>query len=108
HARGEARRFGGFGSVPRAVDHRNERPDRRRPHDAEIARLMLGSQRRAGDSPRDDPAVTLDATAVEHRGHPTNFLIVTVVPLPTCDVISNSSISRLDPGRPMPRPLPVE
>src|SRR5262245_62202874 len=37
----------------------------------------------------------------------THFFIVTMVPLPTSDAISNSSISRREPRRPNPRPLPM-
>src|SRR5687767_853593 len=34
--------------------------------------------------------------------------MVTTVPVPTADAMANSSINRRAPGRPMPRPLPVE
>jgi len=34
-----------------------------------------------------------------------HFVAVTTVPLPTSEAMSNSSMSRLTPGRPMPRRL---
>src|SRR5438034_215834 len=42
------------------------------------------------------------------RGHRSHFFTVTVVPRPTADSMSNSSVSRLTPGSPRPRPPEVE
>ena len=39
--------------------------------------------------------------------HFSHFFMTIVVPLPTSDTISNSSISRLAPGNPMPSPCDV-
>src|SRR5439155_25222796 len=42
------------------------------------------------------------------RGHRSHFFTVTVVPRPTADSMSNSSVSRLTPGSLRPRPPEVE
>src|SRR5207245_64376 len=52
-------------------------------------------------------------TEWQHRRAPhafmrRHFFIVTVVPFPTADVTSKSSIKRRAPGRPRPRPPEVE
>ena len=40
--------------------------------------------------------------------HASHFFMVTVVPLPTSEVISNSSMIRLAPGNPIPNPFADE
>src|SRR5919197_6520589 len=44
----------------------------------------------------------------EPCGHGFHFFTVTVVPRPACETMSNSSVSRLTPGTPNPRPPEVE
>ena len=66
-------------------------------HQALIARFPVPVEGPLGDVP------------VEHRSrHRFHFFTVTVVPLPASDTISNSSMSRLTPGRPTPRRPDVE
>ena len=53
-------------------------------------------------------ARVLIAQLLEGRVHGSHFRTDTVVPRPALLVISKSSISRRTPGRPRPRPGPVE
>src|SRR5438876_5012546 len=62
-----------------------------------VAVLDLSGERQLGNAPRDEPC-----------GHRFHFFTVTVVPRPTSETMSNSSVSRLTPGSPRPRPPEVE
>src|SRR5205814_1702933 len=69
------------------------------PYDATAEHERLGrpGKCRGGDAPLDEP-----------RGHRSHFFTVTIVPRPTAETMSNSSVSRLTPGRPRPSPPEVE
>ena len=95
--RGETRRRRGLLAVTDAVDGRYER--------ATTAALVMHHLEVAGDP------LTRRNTAghSELQGHQgSHFVIVTVVPLPAPEAMSNSSIRRLTPGNPSPRPPELE
>ncbi len=69
-------------------------------HEAQVARLRLPGQGLAGHAPL-QKRVPRFVQVIHLRA-------VTLVPLPTMEAISKSSMRRLTPGRPSPRPLPVE
>ena len=71
----------------------------------EIAGLALPGQRAGGDAPLD---AVLRARQEGVHDYRTHLRMITVVPLPTCDRMVKSSIRRRAPGRPRPKPLPVE
>src|SRR5262249_14961536 len=99
-----SRRRGRFGTVSEAVDGRHERELGREPDDVPIARLDLSRFRPLGRAPFDHRSPTRPVPRLRYGAH---FFIVTVVPLPTSETMSNSSTSRRAPGSPRPRPLPV-
>src|SRR5437867_1920713 len=93
----EARRGGRLAAVAEAVHRRQQDAVRERLDHVAVAVLDLSGERQIGDAPLDEP-----------RGHRFHFFTVTVVPRPTSETMSNSSVSRLTPGSPRPRPLEVE
>jgi len=62
-----------------------------------VTALFLPGERKSGDAPFDIGA-----------SHLFHFFTVTVVPSPFLETIANTSMMRLQPGSPKPRPLPVE
>src|SRR6266853_4812864 len=90
--RGETRRRRGLLAVTDTVDGRYER--------ATAAVIVVHHLKVAGDPlPRCNTAGDS-----ELQGQGSHFVTVTVVPLPTVEAMSNSSIRRLTPGNPRPRP----
>ncbi len=93
---GGVRGRAGLLAVPEPVDHGEQRSLAHALDETEITRLRLARQRQLGERGVD--------LQIDRR----HFLIVTVVPCPTTDLRSNSSISRLAPGSPAPTPCDVE
>src|SRR5882762_6192800 len=94
--RGETRRRRGLLAVTDAVDGRYER--------ATTAAIVVHHLKVAGD-----PLTRCNTAGhSELQGQGSHFVIVTVVPLPALEAMSNSSIRRLTPGNPRPRPPELE
>src|SRR5206468_3004286 len=93
----EPRRRGRLAAVAEPVHHRHQDAIGEGLDHVAVAVLGLPGERRGGDAPLDGP-----------RGHGSHFFTVTVVPRPTAETMSNSSVSRLTPGSPRPRPPEVE
>ena len=93
---GRVRRGRGLLAVAEAVDNRDQRALPDAFDQREIAGLHLARQRQ-----RRERRLNLQIA----RRH---FFIVMVVPCPTTDCTSNSSIRRFAPGRPAPTPCDVE
>jgi len=87
-----------------AVDYRDQHPAGKRRHQMRVARNRFAGQRPGRDRPFDFEAIHFHARSAQAR----HFLMLTIVPWPGREVISNSSIKRRAPGSPIPRLLPVE
>jgi hypothetical protein len=88
---------GGFFAVPYAVDSCNQNSISVAANQVVIAGLALARQNELGK------------TILDHRlSYCLHFFTATVVPLPSWEVISNSSIKRRTPGSPSPRLPEVE
>ena len=85
-----------FLAMPEPIDDAEQRPLPHAFDETEIARLSLSGQRQIGERRLD--------LQIDRR----HFFMVIVVPRPTTESTSNSSISRLAPGRPAPTPCEVE
>lgn len=81
-------------AVPDPVDDPDDRTAIVGLHDLEIARVPMAG--------RDEPRHGASQAQVRH------LVTVTVVPAPTVEAISNSSIRRLTPGSPSPNPPELE
>src|SRR5207237_8652988 len=92
----DSRLAGRLVAVAEAVPRGQQDAARERLDHAAVAVLDLSAERQLGDAPLDEP-----------RAHRFHFFTVTVVPRPTSETMSNSSVSRLTPGRPRPRPPEV-
>ena len=94
--RGETRRRRGLLAVTDTVDDRYQRTPATVivVHHLEVAGDPLTRRNTAGDS--------------ELQGQGSHLVIVTVVPLPALEAMSNSSMRRLTPGSPRPRPPELE
>lgn len=99
----EAGHGGRLRAVAESIDRRDEDSTGEWRDKVEVSRLRLTRQRSGGYRP-------LDAAHPIHgdRHERAHFRMVTVVPRPGSDAISNSSMSRRLPGSPTPNPLPVE
>src|SRR5262249_60246700 len=95
---GDIGRVSGFAAVAYPVDRRHQGAVAKRLDHVAIAADGLAWPRERRDTPLD------------HRSgrHCLHFVAVTVVPIPMSETMSNSSISRLTPARPSPRPPDVE
>ena len=93
----QVRRQGRLVAVPQPIRRGEERAVGKRLDQVPIPRFVLSGQGPRGGPPFDPRAA-----------HGFHFAVVTVVPLPTRETISNSSISRLTPGSPSPRLPDVE
>lgn len=97
-------RRGGFGyrsrfiAVTHPIDHSNQYATRVCLDQMLVATLALSRQ----GFTRHPPFYQQGSIYFSH------FFITTVVPCPGWEAISNSSISRLAPDKPKPKPLPVE
>src|SRR5512134_121391 len=92
--------FGGRGgllTVTEPVDHRHQHAVGKRLYHVLITRNRLGLEGRRGNAPFE-----------RRRRQLFHFFMTTVVPRPISEMISNSSIRRRAPGRPIPRPPEVE
>ncbi len=89
--------LGRLGPMSQTIHDRQERSVSEPPGDVLISRLGLSR-------PRHSRNTYLN----RRRFHLFHFVVLTVVPSPALDTISNSSISRCTPGSPNPRPPDVE
>jgi len=102
---GPLRRLERFFAVTQSVRHRDQDAVRTLLYEVLIARNHLTGQWAASRGPLDQRVRVGTPRPLLCVSH---FLSLTVVPLPTMELISNSSIKRRAPGRPMPRLRVVE
>src|SRR5579859_884622 len=94
---GGFRGVGGFFAVADAVDGGNENATGLAAKHVAIAGSAFAGKREVGN-----------AVFNEWRVYSFHFVTVTMVPRPSCELMSKSSIRRRTPGRPMPRLPEVE
>ena len=86
----------GFLAMTQPVDDRDERSLPHTFDETQVARFRLPRQRQRGER------------RVDFQMARRHFVMVIVVPRPTTESTSNSSMSRLAPGSPAPTPCDVE
>ena len=89
-------------AVAQAVHHRDQRAGWDGFDEVKVTRLDLPCEGESRDPPVDHRR---RLHAYLRRRH---FFIVTVVPCPTTEITSNSSMRRFAPGKPRPSPPDVE